>query len=156
MDYKALKMENEKLKETIARREEFIKKNEEAVANFEGAEIDRLTKELEKLKEVKNTKALCDICMECEWIEKFIVKRDNGYVEHNCEKCYKENYDEESEEEEMCGWCLGIFPNEEMDEAFDPPRHSDRFCPTCVELVRKDEEKKEVKFNEGNTGWEKY
>jgi hypothetical protein len=37
---------------------------------------------------------LCCICMECKWEEKFTVKRDNGFVEHNCEKCYKESYDD--------------------------------------------------------------
>ena len=166
--------------------------------------------EIEKLKE--NYKAVLDTLYNTEDTEYDLlgdcgdicedIERKSGDIEKlkaENEKLKKEIEEYEEETQEMCGRCLGNFSTEVMDEAFDPPRHNDRFCPTCVKLVRKedeeegekkveemakflkrhnitddtfkklvkksdcdykdDEEEEEVvceKWNEGNSGWEKY
>ena len=38
--------------------------------------------------------ALCDVCDNAVWVKERIVVRDDGQVEHNCEKCWKECYGE--------------------------------------------------------------
>ena len=51
-------------------------------------------------KEEEYDNSTCDCCDDAKWHKDFTVVRDNGDIEHNCEKCHEENYGEEEEEED--------------------------------------------------------
>ena len=85
--------------------------------------------------EVEEPRIICvDCCnMGCEnkSEEKYIVVRDNGFVEHNCKECYKRDY----EEKFTCVNCEGVNFNEEDGPELDVEKFGGWVCEHCYDYL---------------------